>query len=173
MWNIIAISKKNYLCVFAYFLFWSSMQNCFSRLKVFSWNVPTFFAVRTSTDRLLPPTFPLGPHRLGLRQPGWVLGQSQTSACWVGNWRCSILHNLCCRVKSTFCFVLFLKPDVVVLLGHCSHLNLPLRNVFGFVLVGILFSKICSATTNFPIQLCFLFYFSLLWDFTWCVFSWD
>lgn len=143
LWNIIVISKKLdifcLICIFtdlhiffAYFHFWSSVQNYSSRLKVLSWNVPTLFAVRKSTDHLLPPTFPLGPHRWGLWQPGWALGQSQTSAFWAGNWRCSTLHNLCLRVKTTF----FLRPAVVVLLGHClhllghcSHLNLPLRNI--------------------------------------------
>lgn len=72
-------------------------------------------------------------------------------------------------LKSLFVCLFVLKPKVVVLLGHRSHLNLPLRNVFGFILVIILFSKSYSVTTNFPV----LRNTQCYGISHWWIFSWD
>lgn len=120
---------------------------------MFPWNVPTFYAGLESPDHLLLLPFPSRTSQTGLWQPCRVLGQSQTSAFWAGNWRCSTLHNLCLKVRITG----FLKPGTAVLLGHCSHTNLSHQNIFGFISVSILLSKSCSVTTKFTKSSAFCF----------------
>lgn len=136
------------------------MYNHFSRLKVLSWSVPTFFAVCKSAVHPVPPASPLGPHRRGCgsRAERWGRPRHLPSEQGAGD------ALLCITSAPRSKYWVFFQPDVVVLLEHCSHLNLLLRNVFGFILVSVLFSKSFSVTTNFPIQLCFLFYFSMSWD---------